>query len=85
MSPLDGSEIGNTGVMVTRVGMGGAPIGGLYTAVEAATAVETIRQARTSWGSTTSTLRRCTEAGAARCCSAMLWRPSRATTMSCPP
>ena len=45
MTPLDKAEIRNTGVMVTRVGMGGAPIGGLYTAVEAATAVETIRRA----------------------------------------
>ena len=45
MNPLDKAEIGSTGVRVTRVGMGGAPIGGLYTAVEAATAVETIRRA----------------------------------------
>ena len=45
MSPLDKAEIGSTGVQVTRVGMGGAPIGGLYTAVEAATAVDTIRRA----------------------------------------
>ena len=45
MPPLDKAEIGSTGVRVTRVGMGGAPIGGLYTAVEAATAVETIRRA----------------------------------------
>ena len=45
MSPLDKAEIGGTGVRVTRVGMGGAPIGGLYTAVEAATAVDTIRRA----------------------------------------
>ena len=44
-SPLDKTEIGSTGVRVTRVGMGGAPIGGLYTAVEAATAVDTIRRA----------------------------------------
>ncbi len=45
MTPLDKSEIRNTGVFVTRVGMGSAPIGGLYTAVEAATAVDTIRRA----------------------------------------
>ena len=45
MTPLDKAEIHNTGVVVTRVGMGGAPIGGLYTAVEAASAVETIRRA----------------------------------------
>ena len=45
MTPLDKTEIGSTGVIVTRVGMGGAPIGGLYTAVEAATAVDTIRRA----------------------------------------
>ena len=42
---LDKAEIGSTNVHVTRIGMGGAPIGGLYTAVEAATAVETIRRA----------------------------------------
>ena len=45
MIPLDKAEIRNTGVQVTRVGMGGAPIGGLYTAVETATAVDTIRRA----------------------------------------
>ena len=45
MTPLEKAEIRSTGVQVTRVGMGGAPIGGLYTAVEAATAVETIRRA----------------------------------------
>ena len=45
MNPLHKAEIRNTGVLVTRVGMGGAPIGGLYTAVEAATAVDTIRRA----------------------------------------
>ena len=45
MLPLNKAEIGATGVFVTRIGMGGAPIGGLYTAVEAATAVETIRRA----------------------------------------
>ena len=45
MNPLDKTEIRNTGVRVTRVGMGGAPLAGLYTSVEAATAVETIRRA----------------------------------------
>ena len=45
MSPLDKAEIGSTGVQVTRVGMGGAPIAGLYTGVEAETAVDTIRRA----------------------------------------
>ena len=45
MSSLNKTEVRSTGVIVTRVGMGGAPIGGLYTAVEAATAVETIRRA----------------------------------------
>ncbi len=45
MSPLDKAEVGGTGVRVTRVGMGGAPIAGLYTGVEAETAVETIRRA----------------------------------------
>jgi len=45
MNPLDKAEIRNTGVRVTRVGMGGAPLAGLYTAVESATAVETVRRA----------------------------------------
>ena len=45
MSPLDKAEVGGTGVRVTRVGMGGAPIAGLYTGVEAETAVDTIRRA----------------------------------------
>ncbi len=45
MTPLEKAEIRSTGVQVTRIGMGGAPIGGLYTAVEAETAVETIRRA----------------------------------------
>ena len=43
--PLDKAEVGGTGVRVTRVGMGGAPIAGLYTGVEAETAVETIQRA----------------------------------------
>ena len=45
MTPLDKTEIRNTKVHVTRVGMGGAPLAGLYTAVESATAVETVRRA----------------------------------------
>ena len=45
MSPLDKAEVGGTGVRVTRVGMGGAPIAGLYTGVEVETAVDTIRRA----------------------------------------
>ena len=45
MTPLEKAEIRSTGVHVTRVGMGGAPIGGLYTAVEAEAAVGTIRRA----------------------------------------
>ena len=28
MNPLDTAEIGSTGVRVTRLGLGGAPIGG---------------------------------------------------------
>ena len=43
--PLDKTEIRSTGVHMTRIGMGGAPIGGLYTAVEAEAAVGTIRRA----------------------------------------
>ncbi len=45
MTPLEKNEVRNTGVNVTRVGMGGAPLAGLYTSVEAATAVETVRRA----------------------------------------
>ena len=45
MNPLNKTEIRNTGVHVTRVGMGGAPLAGLYTSVAATTAVETVRRA----------------------------------------
>lgn len=45
MSNMHTSNIGNTDVQVTRVGMGGAPLAGLYTAVESATAVEAVRRA----------------------------------------
>ena len=67
---LDKAEIGATGVFVTRIGMGGAPIGGLYTAVEAA-AVGTIRQAHELGGGYLDTP--CMAAAAARCCSAVCW------------
>ena len=44
-TPLDTAEIGGAGVRVTRVGLGGAPLAGLYTDVEARAAVDTILRA----------------------------------------
>ena len=45
MNPLCKTEIGKTGVQVTKVGLGGAPLAGLYTDVEANMAVATILKA----------------------------------------
>ena len=42
MDPLDTAEIGSTGLRVSRVGLGGAPLAGLYTDVGTSAAVETI-------------------------------------------
>ena len=45
MNPLDTVEIGSTGLRVTRLGMGGAPIGGLLTDVAEEAAVQTVQHA----------------------------------------
>ena len=45
MNPLEICKIGNTGVAVTKLGMGGAAIGGLYTDVPYNQAIETIQLA----------------------------------------
>ena len=44
MDPLDTAEIGKTGLRVTRLGLGGAPLGGMITDVSQEFAVETIRR-----------------------------------------
>lgn len=45
MNPLDTAEIGSTGVHVTRLGLGGAPIGGNLVPVTEAAATEIVRKA----------------------------------------
>ena len=45
MDPLQAVEIGATGLQVTRLGLGGAALGGLYADVPREEAVETIRRA----------------------------------------
>ena len=45
MNPLDTAEIGSTGVRVTRLALGGAPIGGLLTNVAEDAAVQTVQRA----------------------------------------
>ncbi|MDE2715406.1 MAG: aldo/keto reductase [Chloroflexota bacterium] len=42
--PLDTVEIGNTGIRVTRLGIGGAPIGSLFRTVSDEDAVATVRR-----------------------------------------
>ena len=42
--PLDTAEIGNTGIRVTRLGIGGAPIGSLFRTVNVEDAVATVRR-----------------------------------------
>ena len=42
MDPLDTAEIGSTGLRVSRVGLGGAPLAGLFTDVQTSAAVETV-------------------------------------------
>ena len=42
--PLDKTEIGNTGIRVTRLGIGGAPIGSLFRTVNDEDAVATVRR-----------------------------------------
>ena len=44
MNPLDTAEIGTTGLRVTRLGMGGAPIGGNVTEVAEAEALRTVQR-----------------------------------------
>jgi D-threo-aldose 1-dehydrogenase len=45
MNPLDKVEIGKTGLRVTRLGMGCAPLGGLFEDVPENRALETVRRA----------------------------------------
>jgi D-threo-aldose 1-dehydrogenase len=45
MDPLERKRIGKTDLTVTRLGFGGAPLGGLFTDVETRTAVQTVRSA----------------------------------------
>ena len=44
MDPLELKQIGSTYLRVTRLGLGGAPLGGLFTAVGARNAVDTVRR-----------------------------------------
>ena len=44
MDPLELRNIGTTDVQVTRLGLGGAPMGGLFTPVGAQTASDTVRR-----------------------------------------
>ena len=44
MDPLELRNVGTTDVQVTRLGLGGAPIGGLFTSAGAQTAVDTVRR-----------------------------------------
>ena len=45
MNPLDTAEIGSTGVRVTRIGLGGAPLGGNLVLVTDEEAVQIVRRA----------------------------------------
>ena len=45
MDPLATAEIGKTGLRVTRLGMGGAPLGGLFADVAGDVASQTVRRA----------------------------------------
>lgn len=45
MNPLATAEVGRTGLRVTRMGLGGAPLGGLFSTVEEAEALGTVRLA----------------------------------------
>ncbi|MDP6453143.1 MAG: aldo/keto reductase [SAR202 cluster bacterium] len=42
MNPLDTAQVGTTALKVTRLGLGGAPLGGLFTDVEVPTALSTV-------------------------------------------
>ena len=45
MNPFDTAEIGTTGLHVTRLGFGGAPLGGLFSDVAPDEAVQSVRRA----------------------------------------
>jgi D-threo-aldose 1-dehydrogenase len=45
MDPLQNVQIGKTGLRVTRLGLGGAPLGGLFEDVRGEAAVRTVRRA----------------------------------------
>jgi D-threo-aldose 1-dehydrogenase len=45
MNPLEKKQIGQTGLQVTRLGLGGAPLGGLFRDVAEAAATQTIQRA----------------------------------------
>jgi len=45
MNPLEKARIGRTGLRVTRLGMGSAPLGGLFEDVPEARALDTVRRA----------------------------------------
>lgn len=45
MNPLEKKQIGKTRLQVTRLGLGGAPLGGLFQDVDETTATQTIRRA----------------------------------------
>jgi D-threo-aldose 1-dehydrogenase len=45
MNPLEKAQIGRTGLQVTRLGMGSAPLGGLFEDVPEAHALDTVRRA----------------------------------------
>ncbi len=42
MNPFDTAEVGDTDLYVTRLGFGGAPLGGLFTSVDEGTAVDAV-------------------------------------------
>ncbi len=44
MNPLEPRQIGTTGISVTALGLGGAPLGGLFSTVGAENAVNTVRR-----------------------------------------
>ena len=45
MNALETAEIGTTGLRVTRLGLGGAPLAGLFTEVSSDEAAQTVRRA----------------------------------------
>ena len=65
MNPLDKTEIGSTGVEVTRLGVGGAPFGSMPVEEAEARSIESIRKGLGDSVLRTSTLRRCMARGGA--------------------